>query len=49
MKSKTIIEDAVPVNAAGAGATIAGLDSNPPVKKKRLLTFKMFVRNKLQK
>lgn len=46
---KHLYEDAVPANAAGAGTTIAGLDSNPPVKKRKLLTFKMFVRNKLQK
>jgi len=48
MKDNRVIEDAVPANAAGVGATIAGLDNNPPMKRK-LMPFKLFVRQQLRK
>lgn len=34
---KSLNEDAIPVNNAGDGSKIAGLDNNPPAKKKKKL------------
>lgn len=45
-------EEEAPTNSAGTGASVAGLDNNPPgilaadKKKKRVKSFKMFAREK---